>query len=145
MSALRTAEKESIHFSLQFLPGQAIPRRGKLKKKKKDTKNHLTHTLSCPAALTHAHLQVPAILPVRTANTKHTGTAASPRCPELYFADVADAGTASSLQVTVNFTYFLQPHITRCLNPCAAALHLLSSPSQPVQPYLASSCPEFLS
>lgn len=33
MSALRTAEKESIHFSLQFLPGQAIPRRGKFKKK----------------------------------------------------------------------------------------------------------------
>lgn len=73
------------------------------------------------------------------------GTAASPRCPELYFADVADAGTASSLQVTDNFTYFLQPHITRCLNPCAAMLHLLSSPSLPVQPYLASSCPEFLS
>lgn len=37
------------------------------KVKKLHTKNYLTHTLSYPAVPTHAHLQVPAILPARTA------------------------------------------------------------------------------
>lgn len=145
-SALRTAEKKSIHFSPQFLPGQAIPRRGKLKKKKQILKTLNTHIIPscCTSTCPLASAGYPSSEHSRE-NTERTGTAASPHCPELYFADATDAGAACSLQITVNFTYFLWPHITRCPNPCAATLHLLSSSPQPVQPYLASSCPEFLS